>query len=90
MVPSHELEAKVSLVMGLHATENVSLLCSWKFIMGKSLTLISYSFIEPSPQATRSWFSLISDQARSYWASFVSKLNSKILVYIVSIPYIHL
>lgn len=27
-VPSHELEAKVSFVIGLQATENVSRLCS--------------------------------------------------------------
>lgn len=29
MVPSHELETKVSLVVWFQNTENVSLLCSW-------------------------------------------------------------
>lgn len=76
-VPSHELEANVSFVTGLQATENVSRLCSWKFMTGNSGTLVSYSFTEPSPHATSSWFSLISDHARSYWASFVSKLQKR-------------
>lgn len=31
--------------------------------------------MEPSPQAASSWFSLISDHARSYSASLVSKLR---------------
>lgn len=35
---------------------------------------MSNNLMEPSPQATRSWSSLISDHAKSYNASFVSKL----------------
>jgi len=64
-VPSQELERNESLVMGLQHTEKVSRLCSWKFMTGKSLTPRSKSLREPSPHATMSWFSLISDQARS-------------------------
>lgn len=64
-VPSQELEMKVSLVTGFQQTEKASRLCSWKFMTGKSLTPRSNSFSDPSPQATISWFSLISDQARS-------------------------
>ena len=33
-VPSHELDAKVSFVTGFQHTENVSRLCSWKFMTG--------------------------------------------------------
>lgn len=73
-VPSQELEMNVSLVTGFQETEKVSLLCSWKFMTGNSLTPRSKSFNEPSPQAVISWFSWISDHARSYRASFVSKL----------------
>lgn len=40
-VPSQELEAKVSFVTGLHATEKVSRLCSWKFMTGNCGTLVS-------------------------------------------------
>lgn len=40
-VPSQELEAKVSLVTGLHATEKVSRLCSWKFMTGNCGTFVS-------------------------------------------------
>lgn len=42
---------------------------------GNVSAAMSNSLIEPSPHATRSWFSLISDQARSYNASLVSKLH---------------
>lgn len=74
-VPSHELDANVSLVTGLQATEKASRLCSWKFMTGNSdATPTSYSLTDPSPHATSSWFSLISDQARSYCASLVSNL----------------
>lgn len=74
-VPSHELDMNVSFVIGFHATENVSRLCSWKFMTGKSLTPKSNSLSEPSPHAAINWFSLISDQARSYRQSFVSNLD---------------
>jgi hypothetical protein len=60
--------------MGFQHTQNVSRLCSWKFMTGKSLAPRSNSLIDPSPHATTNWFSLISDQARSYSASFVSNL----------------
>ena len=40
-VPSQELEAKVSFVTGLHATEKVSRLCSWKFMTGNCGTFVS-------------------------------------------------
>lgn len=77
-VPSHELEMKVSLVMGFQATAKASRLCSWKIMMGNSFMPMSKSLRDPSPQATTSWFSLISDQARSYIASFVSNLPAQI------------
>lgn len=77
-VPSHELEMKVSLVMGFQATAKASRLCSWKIMMGNSFMPMSKSLRDPSPHATTSWFSLISDQARSYIASFVSNLPAQI------------
>jgi hypothetical protein len=43
-----------SFVTGFQQTANVSLLCSWKFMTGKSLTPRSNSFIDPSPQAVTS------------------------------------
>lgn len=43
-----------SFVIGFQQTANVSLLCSWKFITGKSSTPKSKSFIDPSPQAVTS------------------------------------
>jgi hypothetical protein len=52
-------------VTGFQQTEKASRLCSWKFMTGKSLTPRSNNLREPSPQAVTSWFSLISDQARS-------------------------
>lgn len=73
-VPSHELEIKLSLVTGFQAVAKASRLCSWKIMTGNSLMPISKSLSDPSPQATTSWFSLISDQAKSYIASFVSNL----------------
>lgn len=68
---------KVSLVPGFQQTEKASLLCSWKFMTGNSFTPRSNSFREPSPHATTVWFSLISDHARSYRASLVSKLHGR-------------
>lgn len=73
-VPSHELEMKLSLVTGFQAVAKASRLCSWKIMTGNSLEPMSKSLSDPSPQATTSWFSLISDQAKSYIASFVSNL----------------
>lgn len=74
-MPSHELEMKLSLVTGFQAVAKASRLCSWKIMTGNSLKPMSKSLSDPSPQATTSWFSLISDQAKSYIASFVSNLH---------------
>ena len=79
-VPSQELEMKVSFVTGFQAAAKASRLCSWKIMTGNSFAPMSKSLREPSPHATTSWFSLISDQAKSYIASLVSKLRSSPLV----------
>lgn len=66
IVPSHELEQKVSFETRFQWTANTSLLCSCHDCTGNSLMPMSKSLIEPSPAATRIWFSCCSDQARSY------------------------
>lgn len=64
-VPSHELEQKLSLVTRFQCTAKTSLLCSFHDCTGKSSRPMSKSLTEPSPAATRTWFSCVSDQERS-------------------------
>jgi hypothetical protein len=52
IVPSHELEANVSLETRFHDTAYTSRLCSFQDCTGNSFTLISNSFTEPSPDPT--------------------------------------
>ena len=65
IVPSQELEQNVSLEMRFQCTAKTSLLCSFHDWIGNSLTPISNNLTEPSPAATTTWFSCVSDQARS-------------------------
>jgi hypothetical protein len=63
--PSQELEQNVSFPTRFQCTAKTSRLCSCHDWTGKSSRPISNSFMEPSPQATTSWFSWVSDQERS-------------------------
>lgn len=65
MVPSQELEQKVSLATRFQWTAKTSRLCSCHDCTGNWSRLMSKSLMEPSPAATRHWFSCDSDQARS-------------------------
>ena len=65
IVPSQELERNVSLATRFQWTENTSRACSCHEAMGKSERVMSKSFMEPSPEAVRSWFSFCSDQVVS-------------------------
>ncbi len=65
MVPSHELEQKVSLATRFQCTAKTSRLCSCHDWMGNWSRPMSKSLMEPSPVATAHWFSCDSDQQRS-------------------------
>lgn len=94
IVPSHELEQNESLEARFQDTENTSRLCSCQDCTGKSSRPVSKSLIEPSPVATRTWFSCVSDHARSKRESCVSKLlrglesKAKMESYGSSIPFL--
>ncbi len=74
MVPSQELEQNVSFDTRFQCTEKTSRLCSCQDCTGKSLSAMSKSLIEPSPEATTAWFSCVSAQAMSKRESCVSNL----------------
>ena len=76
IVPSQELEQKVSFDTRFQCTANTSLMCSFQDWMGNSSMPMSKSLMEPSPAATRTWFSWDSDQARSKRESCVSNLST--------------
>ena len=65
IVPSQELEQNVSFDTRFQCTAKTSLICSFQDWMGNSSIPMSKSLTEPSPAATRTWFSCVSDQARS-------------------------
>jgi hypothetical protein len=76
IVPSQELERKVSFATRFQWTEKTSRACSVQDWMGKSERVMSKSLTEPSPPAVRSWFSFVSDHVVSKRESWVSKLRS--------------
>ena len=65
IVPSQELEQNVSLETRFQCTANTSRLWPCQFCTGNLSRPMSKSLIEPSPQATTSWFSCSSDHATS-------------------------
>lgn len=74
-VPSQLLEQKRSFMTGFQLTLNTSRACSFQFEIGKSFAVQSNSLMLPSPDAARTWFSWISDHARSYSESCVVNLE---------------
>lgn len=63
--PSHEAEQNVDLSTRFQLTENTSRVCSCHDATGRSASVVSNSLIEPSPDATASWFSCSSENATS-------------------------
>jgi hypothetical protein len=78
IVPSQELERKVSLETRFQCTEKTSRACSCHDAMGYVGTLMSNSFTEPSPPAVRSCDSCDSDQVVSKSESWVSNLYKEL------------
>lgn len=73
-VPSQLLEQNRSLDTRFQCTANTSRACSFQLPTGKSATEASKSLTLPSPEAASTWFSCISDHARSKSESCVVNL----------------
>ena len=78
IVPSQELERKMSFATRFQCTEKTSRVCSCQDCMGKLSRFMSNSFMLPSPDAVRIWFSCDSDQVVSKSESWVSNLAEKL------------
>lgn len=74
-VPSQEDEQNADLSVRFHDTEKTSRVCSAQEATGKSARVVSKSLMEPSPDATASWFSWSSEKATSKRESWVSNLR---------------
>src|SRR6201996_2238 len=76
IVPSHELDKKVSFVIKFQWTEKTSRLCSDQDAIGYWFSVMSNSLTLPSPVPTTIWFSWASLQVVSNRASLVSNLDT--------------